>query len=130
MTSEKKNELLRMISVMQAALEGEDTERMEIGINDGWEAVDNFSGTGRCYDYRTKSESEYLPFKNAEEVMMGIKAHGDWVRLSNNAIAKIVYIDNNTIKCGNNAGFVYNDTRTPINLRFIDGAPFGMYQRH
>lgn len=83
------------------------------------------------FEYRIKPESEYRPFKGAEECWQEMQNHQPfgWLTSQNGEVKSlIIAIDNEGLVIGDrNNGVMGFTTATDLfKIRFADGVPFGV----
>ena len=122
-----KENLKKILPVMQAFVEGKTIQRYDLKKDD-WYDISPNANIDFCYDYRIKPEPKYRPFKSQEECWNEMQKHQPFGWLRNIFTQRLFNIDtisyttyniriNNSILDGDDAFNSYT---------FVDGTPFGI----
>ena len=116
------------IKVMQAYVEGKQIQYDDDGM---WIDIDDPDWDWHNCDYRIKPETNYRPFKNAEECWQEMLNHRPfgWIKSNEDGhYAMVTTVDNvegeKYIAISGNNLWSFDDTMN--NYTFADGAPFGI----
>ena len=135
MTKEKTKELIAKaqdrIALMQAYVDGKQIQFSSILENKWVDTIDpSWSQFNR---YRIKPESNYRPFKNAEECWQEMQKHQPfgWIKDKNDGhYAMVTTVDAATGEdnkhIGISGGNIWTLSETMCDYTFADGEPFGI----
>lgn len=128
-----------MIEVMQAYERGEQIEcRLRNTLeNDEWDLItETPAWDWYSFDYRIKPQSQYRPYKNAEEFLAAQKEHGMWLKMKDaDCYLNPVCITNtmvhtmvNPLCVSKKNGGLYSDTYGQLlpKYHWQDGTPCGV----
>ena len=142
----KKNELLELLPILQAYVEGKELQRREHN-HPAWQQSDHtrsYNPPGPwvdympgdeidlnpwMYEYRVKPDPR--PFKDMEECWKEMQKHHPlgWLKdLRNDSIINIIQVDNNGVSYINDDYITENYPMMLKSFKFTDGKPFGIYE--
>lgn len=118
-----KEEIKRLIAVMQAYVDGMEIEFYD--VNDEKWATTETPLWSPNIRYRVKPTLKYRPFKSAEECWNEMLKHEPfgWLR-SNNCYAFVSRLSDNKMGICTNSGEIVNFETAFRLFKFVDGKPF------
>lgn len=129
-----REQVKELLPIIQAFAEGKSIE-VSVG-NDNWVKTDEIYGSlNNDYDYRVKPESEYRPFKDAEECWTEMLKHQPfgWIKPINEYVDKYKAINIARIETDNEYPIKFINDYDSYSFKylceeytFIDGTPFGI----
>jgi hypothetical protein len=141
----KKNELLELLPILQAYVEGKELQRRKHNhpacqsdhtrfYNPPGPWVDYMPGdevdlNPWMYEYRVKPDPR--PFKDMEECWKEMQKHHPlgWLKdLRNDSIINIIQVDDNGVSYINDDYITENYPMMLKSFKFTDGKPFGIYE--
>lgn len=125
-----RKEAAELLPIIQAFAEGKNIEFSSItDASKAWREVTNFPiGMINNFNFRIKPESEYRPFKDAEECWAEMEKHSPfgWVKDNDGSKFAIenMYPNDSSIYVSDEGACSFNEVFKKF--KFADGTPFGV----